>query len=118
RMWNSTPASSGGKAWSTMASGGAWAASRLQKQITVAISRRIAVKFILVRLILRWARRKRTEYVPSRVAHCGRLLSRLFARLLVGLHDECGRSGAGRAFFQAENEQRRRGRAIRTNLES
>src|SRR5260370_10617202 len=63
-MWKSTPASIGGRGSSTTASGGACAASRPQKQIGIAMSRMILAKFILVRLILRWARRKRTAICP------------------------------------------------------
>src|ERR1039458_8344572 len=89
-MWNSTPASSGGRASSTTASGGACAASRPQKQIRIAVSRLILMKFIPVRLILRWPRRKRLQYVLSLVvvARSRCLLTRLVARLL----DERGRS--------------------------
>src|SRR5580658_8570581 len=54
-MWNSTPASSGGKASSTMASGGACATSRPQEQIRIAMaipmSRMIGLNFISVGLI-------------------------------------------------------------------
>src|ERR1039458_1498477 len=100
-MWNSTPASSGGRASSTTTRGGAWAANRPQKQIRIAVSRLILRKFIPVRLILRWARRKRLPYVLSLVwvARSTCLPTPLVAALLY----ERGRSGAGSSSLQAEN---------------
>src|ERR1035437_6295058 len=106
-MWNSTPASSGGRPSSTTARGGACAANRPKKQIRIAVSRLILMEFIPVRLILRWPRRKRLQYALSSVvvlvavvvARCARLLTRLFDPL----SNDWGCSGAGSSSLQAEN---------------
>ena len=89
---------------------------RPQKQIRIATSRTILVKFIPVRLILRWARRKRTAICP--IVCRALCLASYSSGLLVCLKSG-RRSGAGFSFISKQKTNNaRRGRGLRANLES